>query len=176
MSKAVFDDWRAEKDTHFALSPESPLTDAQQAAFDGLIYFDYAPELDLTVMVERITERDMTQIFTTKDMIRNYRRYGRFTITVDGQVVTLTLYETPHGFFIPFVDANAGEETYPAGRYIDPEQIDADTFHVDFNYAYNPLCAYNDRFDCPITPQENRLNVAIRAGEKLPQGAWLDAE
>jgi len=71
------------------------------------------------------------------------------------------------------VDAGAGVETYPAGRYLEPERLDDGRFHVDFNQAYNPYCAYNDAWNCPITPAENRLKVAIRAGEKLPQGAWV---
>jgi len=169
------DNWREQKDAFLRESEHSPLTDAQKAAFTGTTYYDYDPAWDLTVTVERFDAGDTAQVFTTKDMIRNYGRYGRFSVSVDGETVQLTIYQTPHGFFLTFVDANAGTETYPAGRYIDPEQIDATIFRVNFNRAYNPFCAYNDRYDCPITPKENRLNVAIRAGEKLPPTEWKDA-
>ncbi|MCL4252916.1 MAG: DUF1684 domain-containing protein [Anaerolineae bacterium] len=89
-------------------------------------------------------------------------------------MVTLTIYQTPHGFFLPFVDANSGKETYPAGRYIDPVRLPDGRFVVDFNTAYNPYCAYNDRYDCPLTPAENRVTVAILAGEKIPTGDWIE--
>jgi uncharacterized protein len=162
---------RRQKDALFKSGANSPLTPNQKRNFSGLTYYAYNPSLDLEVTVERVDET--AQVFTTQNTIRNYRRYGRFTFTVDGQLAELTIYATPHGFFLPFVDANAGQETYPAGRYIDPVQINADTFHVDFNRAYNPLCVYDPtRFDCPITPQENRLAVAIRAGERNPTGDW----
>lgn len=164
---------RAQKDNFLKRHASSPLTEAQKAAFNGLRYYPYNPDLDFTVIVNRHAEDDIAQVFTTKNTIRNYQRYGNFAVTIDGQQVMLTLYRTPHGFFLPFVDAGAGEETYPAGRYLDVEKIKDDTFHVDFNQAYNPFCAYNDNYDCPITPPENRLNVAVRAGEMLPEGEWL---
>lgn len=158
---------RRQKDDFFRNSPHSPLTDEQKAVFQGLSYYDYNPDLDLIVDVIPFDEDDYAQVFTTKDTIRNYRRYGEFTFTIEGQKARLTIYAAPHGFFLPFVDANAGSETYPAGRYLEPEQLPDVRFHVDFNQAYNPYCAYNDRWECPITPAENRLTVAIRAGEKI---------
>lgn len=165
---------RREKDAFFKTSPNSPLTDEQKPDFDGLKYYDYNPDLDLTVVVMPFEEQVLVPIQTTTGEIRNYRRYGKFTFAVDGEAAWLTIYETPHGFFLPFVDANAGKETYPAGRYLDLDSDDGETFEVDFNRAYNPLCAYNDRWNCPITPAENRLKVAIRAGEKIPTGKWIE--
>ena len=88
-------------------------------------------------------------------------------IQVDGQTAELTIFRNQNGFFLPFVDSLAGQETYPAGRYLEPEELPGDRFFVDFNLAYNPLCAYNEMWSCPITPPENRLKVPIRAGEKL---------
>ena len=165
--------YRQQKDQYFRHHPDSPLNPAQKTAFTGLEYFDYDPELNLTVRVKRVEDEAPVQIFTTRDGIQNYRRYGRFTFTVGGQQVTLMIYETAHGFFLPFVDALASTETYGAGRYLDPPQINNATFHIDFNLAYNPLCVYSDHWECPITPPENRVKVAIRAGEKLPTGDWL---
>jgi uncharacterized protein (DUF1684 family) len=88
---------------------------------------------------------------------------------VDGQEAELTLYASPHGFFLPFADSLAGTETYGAGRYLEPEPVGNGKFLVDFNLAYNPYCAYNEAWACPITPWENRLRVPIRAGEKVYQ-------
>jgi uncharacterized protein (DUF1684 family) len=158
---------RRQKDAFFETSPQSPLTDEQKESFEGLKYYDYNPALDLTVDVMVFPDEDYAQVFTTKDTIRNYRRYGEFKFSVEGEEARLTIYAASHGFFLPFVDANAGTETYPAGRYLEPEQLVDGRFHVDFNQAYNPYCAYNDRWECPITPAENRLKVPIRAGEKI---------
>jgi uncharacterized protein (DUF1684 family) len=70
-------------------------------------------------------------------------------------------------FFLPFADSMAGSETYPAGRYLEVEELPGGNFLVDFNQAYNPYCAYNEQWSCPLTPAENRLKVPIRAGEKI---------
>ncbi len=164
---------RREKDQFFKTHPQSPLTEDQQDAFTGLDYYEPNPALDLVVAVERVpSENKEIVIETTGGEPRRYRRYGRFHFDVDGQPVELTIYEAPYGFFLPFADANAGSETYGAGRYLEPEALDGGVFHVDFNLAYNPYCAYGDGWSCPITPVENRLKVAIRAGEKLPSGDW----
>ena len=159
--------FRAEKDDFFARHPQSPLTAAQKRTFGGLRYFDENPALRLDVDVELIPGRDVIQVQTSTGAIREYIRHGRFSFVVEGQEVQLTIYEADHGFFLPFVDSLAGTETYPAGRYLEPEAISATRFHVDFNLAYNPYCAYNEAWSCPLTPFENRLKVPIRAGEKL---------
>lgn len=163
---------RKEKDEFFKTSPKSPLMPKQQRDFDGLNYYPFNPDLDLTIEVKQFEEKTDIQIQTSSGEPRWYRRYGEFTFDVNDEPVRLTLYQAPHGFFIPFVDGNAGEETYPAGRYLDPEHISGDTFHVDLNRVYNPYCAYSNGWSCPITPAENRINVKIEAGEKLPSKKW----
>ena len=72
------------------------------------------------------------------------------------------------------VDAGAGTETDPAGRYLEPDHLGGEHFQINLNDAYNPYCAYNDAWTCPIPPAENRLAVHIRAGEKLPQDEWVN--
>ena len=104
---------------------------------------------------------------TSTGDVQVYTRYGRFRFEVEGQPAELTIYLADYGFFLPFVDALAGKETYPAGRYLEPEPLENGRFLVDFNLAYNPYCAYNDRWSCPLTPFENRLKVPLRAGEKI---------
>lgn len=165
---------RREKDQFFKLNPQSPLNEDQQGLFDGLRYYDHNPAFDLVVTVTPNPTEDYVTIETTTGDLRRYKRYGRFSFTVDGETAELTLYEAPHGYFLPFVDVNAGQETYPAGRYLEPEALGDDRFHVDFNRAYSPYCAYGAGWNCPITPKENRLTVAITAGEKSPVGEWLD--
>lgn len=188
MSAAQMTAMRAEKDRFFKTHPQSPLSEPQQALFTHLEYYPHNPALDLTVTVERFADDDVMTIETTTGEIRRYRRYGRFAFDVDGETVQLTIYETPHGYFLPFTDANANKETYGGGRYLDPEMIGENMFAVDFNVAYNPYCAYDEptalasregrepvQWSCPLTPFENRLKVAIRAGEKLPVGEWVNS-
>ena len=116
---------------------------------------------------------------TIAHLLRNFVatpffKYGTFTFKVNDKEATLTVYRSPDDhYFLPFVDANAGSKTYPAGRYLDLEPEGDGTFTVDFNIAYNPYCAYNDLYVCPITPAENRIDVPIRAGERLPEGEWV---
>jgi uncharacterized protein (DUF1684 family) len=165
---------RREKDQFFKASPQSPLSLDQQDTFTGLSYYEPNAALDLVVTVEPVSSADNEiMIETTTGDTRHYRRYGRFRFNAEGQDAELTIYEAPHGYFLPFVDASAGVETYIAGRYLEPDELDDGAFHVDFNLAYNPYCAYGDGWSCPITPAENRLNVAIRAGEKNPVGPWV---
>ena len=104
---------------------------------------------------------------TSTGDVQKYNRFGRFRFVVEGVESELTIYESENGFFLPFVDSLAGRETYPAGRYLEPEPLPDGRFLVDFNLAYNPYCAYNEMWSCPITPAENRLKVAVSAGERL---------
>ena len=160
-------EYRAEKDEYFATDPHSPLAPEQKNMFEGLSYFDENPDLRLTVEVEEFEDKQQIQIQTNTGDVQTYERFGRFSFEVDGQEAALTLFRNEHGFFLPFADALAGEVTYGAGRYLEPEELGDGEFLVDFNLAYNPYCAYNESWSCPITPPENRLKVSIRAGEKV---------
>ena len=142
------------------------MTHAQKRSFHGLHYFPENKNLRLKVQVERLADQVEIEIPTSTGGVQRYKRYGRFKFEVDGQKAELTIYEAAHGFFLPFVDSLAGKETYPAGRYLEIESLSGDRFSVDFNLAYNPYCAYNAQWSCPLTPSENHLNVPIRAGEK----------
>ena len=159
--------FRAEKDRFFATHPQSPLAPEQKRGFSGLNYFSENPALRLEVVVEEFPRKETIQMHTTTGGVQTYTRFGKFKFTVDGQAAELTLYASLHGFFLPFVDSLAGTETYGAGRYLEPEPLGNGKFRVDFNRAYNPFCAYNGQWSCPITPHENRLQVPIQAGEKL---------
>jgi uncharacterized protein (DUF1684 family) len=161
------EEYRAEKDDFFRTHPQSPLTPQQKRAFTGLHYFPENPDLRLEMTVEVFPQREVIEMQTTTGEAQSYQRFGRFRFSVEGQPAELTLYASAHGFFLPFVDSLAGKETYPAGRYLEPEPLGDNRFRVDFNLAYNPYCAYNDAWSCPLTPFENRLKVSIRAGEKL---------
>ncbi len=158
---------RQEKDEFFATHVQSPLREEQKAKFAGLNYFPPNPSLRLKLTLQPFAERKNVEIQTNTGDVQIYARLGRFFFEVEGQKVELTLFGNQYGYFLPFVDSLAGIETYPAGRYLEPEALGQNEFIVDFNLAYNPYCAYNDDWSCPITPQENHLPVPIRAGEKL---------
>ena len=170
------DDFRKMKDEFFANDPHSPLTAEQQREFGGLAYFLENPDLRLALEVEAFPEQQSVQMQTSTGSVQTYTRYGRIRFSVEGQEEELTVYRDGHGFFIPFADGLAGQETYGAGRYLEPEALPDGSLAVDFNLAYNPYCAYNDRYSCPLTPGENRLKAPIRAGEKIPEGNWAGYE
>jgi len=167
------DQYRARKDEFFRAHPSSPLTPEQQVDFAGLNYFPENPNLRLDVVLLPSTgdkEKEIVYFDTTGNTLQPYTRVGRFRFKIDDEdddLAELTIFANERGLFLPFVDALAGTETYPAGRYLEPEPLGNNTYYVDFNLAYNPYCAYNDQWTCPITPAENRIAVPIEAGEKI---------
>jgi uncharacterized protein (DUF1684 family) len=159
--------FRAEEDSFIKSHPQSPLTHNQKSHFDGLNYFPENPDLRLEVNIEEFPQKDTLEMQTTTGGVQTYRRYGKFRFMVEDQETELTIYASHHDFFLPFADSLAGTETYGAGRYLEPESLGDGKFLVDFNFAYNPYCAYHDAWSCPITPFENRIKVPICAGEKV---------
>ncbi len=160
-------DFRKQKDDFFKYHPQSPLMPEQQQAFTGLDYFPENPALRLEVEVKRLAQPEQVKMLTSTGDVQTYTKWGTFQFEVDGQPAELVIFRDSHGgFFLPFQDATSGDETYGAGRYLEPEPLRNGRFLVDFNYAYNPYCAYNEMWSCPIPPKENRLKVPIRAGER----------
>jgi uncharacterized protein (DUF1684 family) len=159
--------FRAAKDDFFANDHHSPLTPAQQQDFQGLDYFPENLDLRLELVVEAYSGEEPIQMQTSTGEIQVYTRLGKIKFTVNGEAAELTIFENKYGPFLPFVDSMAGKETYGAGRYLEPVALPNGKFLVDFNLAYNPYCAYNDLYSCPLTPWENRIKVPIKAGEKI---------
>ena len=148
-------DFRTSKDEYMGHEHHSPLTHEQLESFSGLSYYDESSDLKLELKVEEFEDREVVEMQTSTGDVASYVRLGRIHFGVDGE-----------DFFLPFADATSGDETYGAGRYLDVHALPGGKVLVDFNYAYNPYCAYNEAWSCPITPFENRLRVPIRAGEK----------
>jgi len=161
------EEFRKEKDDFFGSHPQSPLTREQKRDFHGLKYFPENDDLRLEVKADEFPVKERIEMQTSTGDVQIYFRHSRFKFQVDGQDAELTIYESENGFFLPFVDSLAGKETYGAGRYLEPEPLPGGRFSIDFNMAYNPYCAYNEQWSCPLTPFENRLKVPVRAGEKL---------
>jgi uncharacterized protein len=160
---------RRQKDIFFARDHQSPLMPSQKQGFKGLSYFPEAPDLRFKLPIERFTDQQTIEIQTSTGDFQQYQKFGKIRFPVGDEQVELTIYANEHGFFLPFVDSLAGAETYPAGRYLEPEPLANGMYLIDFNQAYNPYCAYNEHWSCPLTPFENRLKVPIRAGEKIFQ-------
>ncbi|HEY7030319.1 MAG TPA: DUF1684 domain-containing protein [Thermomicrobiales bacterium] len=162
--------FRAHKDHYFAHGEHSPLTAEQRERFTGLDYFDEDPALAFTVPLEPTGEGvgDELDLATTDGNTMPFVRAARVPLTIGGREVEVSvLRDLDRGrYFLPFRDETAGTETYELGRYLDPRERPDGTLVVDFNYAYNPYCAYRDGWSCPIPPPENVLPVRIEAGEK----------
>ena len=157
---------RKAKDEFFATDNNSPLGHAHRHGFEGLDYFDPNPDLVFTLPFEPADGAEV-RVQTSDGAARSYVRLGTVSFDVQGEPTTLTLYSTGHpGLFVPFRDATSGKDTYGAGRYLDIEPNGDGTVTIDFNYAYNPFCAYDDAYSCPLPPAENWLTVPIEAGEK----------
>ena len=158
--------FRAAKNEFYAEDDRAPLTPEQQRGFKGLAYFPENKALIIEARIDRQVQPGIVRMETTKGEQQEYRRYGLVRFEVEGRPAQVTLYATEgsHNPFLPFRDATSGKETYGAGRYLDLH-VHGDEVLIDFNYAYNPNCAYNPDWSCPLPPAENWLQVPIRAGE-----------
>ncbi|NDJ55271.1 MAG: DUF1684 domain-containing protein [Chloroflexi bacterium] len=161
--------FRESKDRYFKFDHHSPLLPEQQKRFGGLNYFDANPDLHFVLSIETYDDHQIVVMATSTGGAAEFLRYGKITFEVEAETASLTVYVSQNGggFFLPFTDATTGDETYESGRYLEIDPQADGTYIVDFNMAYNPYCAYNDHWTCPIPPDENRLSVPIRAGEKV---------
>ena len=144
--------------------------------FAGPRYFAPAPEWRVAARLddETATAGAQVQMATSTGQVRDMHIAGDLVFEADGAEHRLTAFhshdaEGAHVLFVPFRDATSGSETYGAGRYVDvPFEFEAGAVELDFNYAYNPSCVFSPAYDCPFPPPQNRLTVAVRAGERLP--------
>lgn len=166
--------YRQSRDDLFHTHPQSALSAEQQATFAGLHYYPYDPTFRFVLPIEPDTNPQIQTVQLQEDGLLRIKRFGSVHFTLDEQAVSLALYWIMGyggGIFLPFGDLTNRRETYGGGRYLLDTIKHADLGReargivIDFNYAYNPSCAYNPRWVCPLTPPENRLPVAIPAGE-----------
>jgi uncharacterized protein (DUF1684 family) len=183
--------WRAGRDALFARHPQSALSLEERQRFSGLRYFPYNPALRLEATLEPETVEEEQTLEASGAHVMRFRRAGLARFTLEGTPLQLVVYWIDvygGGLFLPFRDETCGRESYGGGRYLfdtvkgsDFVALETDAgdaakaaremgynggrILLDFNYAYNPSCAYDARWVCPLAPNENRLPVAIRAGE-----------
>ncbi len=163
---------RQRKEEYFAESEHSPLAPHERADFDGLSHYPPDEDYRFRVRLHEHEEKERVTVATSTDGEQEYLRWGEFRVEIDGEAVVVQAYKSDPDedrLWVPFRDATSGDETYGAGRYIDleaDEHRSPDGWLLDFNQAYNPTCAYSDRYECPLPPGENWLEVPIEAGEK----------
>jgi len=164
-------DFRKQKDKAWKEDAESPLTDEQKKNFNGLNYFPPNPNLSFELTLEKNIPNvgEKVIIKTTGDDEQIYLKAGKVKFNADGKEVEATIFEDPEQeqfqYYLLFRDETTGKESYENGRMLQIPKKGSELV-IDFNFAYNPYSSYNDNWDCPITPRENVLPVAIKAGEK----------
>jgi len=151
---------------------KDPVPPARKDKVLPLLYFPPDEGYIVPAQLKLAEDRPTVPMPTSTGTIRRYQRVGLLEFTLQNQTLTLGAF-VPEGepivdLFVPFVDTTSGQETYPAGRYLDLHPTATGFYTIDFNKAYNPYCAYNDTYECPYPPATNRLKIAIRAGEKKP--------
>lgn len=165
---------RAQQNSEKRDSLHSPLKEEDRLKFESLYFFN--PDEKYAVNCKFKTKiGDVFDMATSSGKVRKYRKYGELKFKLNGKKFKLNVYQSmsllknpiyKNYLFIPFTDNTNGEESYIGGRYIDFTIPNYKVVELDFNLSYNPYCAYNDGFSCPIPPKENYLNVRIEAGEK----------
>ena len=168
--------WRAGRDDLFAHHPQSPLPEAERASFRGLPFFDYDPSARVLATVLPVEPLTLDIGTSDDDGAHRFTRFGNATFELEGRSLVLELYWLDGyggGVYVPFADATSGTTSYGGGRYLLDTVKGADLggegdrVVIDFNFAYNPSCAYDPRWACPLAPPANRLPVEVRAGERI---------
>ena len=163
--------FQEKRDRFFKENPQSPLKEMDRKKFSGLIYYTIDLKYAMTGFIEKYPT-DPKPLYVTlptnKEAGRKYVKYGRFKFKWEGKEYALQIYRplASDELFLPFKDRTSGVETYEKGRYLYIEPMPGGKMLIDFNRAYNPFCQYNEKYTCPFAPEENRLAIAIRAGEK----------
>ncbi|HET8912121.1 MAG TPA: DUF1684 domain-containing protein [Ktedonobacteraceae bacterium] len=180
---ATAERFREQRDDLFRNHSQSALDEEQKRVFQGINYFPYNPAAVFEVTVEEQQEVRRQSVTMNAEEQMEMSTIGRLNFEVEGSPVSLSLYWLEiygGGLFLPFRDATSPAESYGGGRYLfdtikgsnflevgssNGQSLTGRKIVLDFNYAYNPSCAYNSRWVCPLAPVENRISVALRAGE-----------
>ncbi len=139
--------------------------------FKGLNYFPVNSAYRVKAKLIKNPKFEEIKILTYQNILKTFVRYGFLEFEINGVKCRLSAFKMPESLeskelFVPFKDKTSGVETYVAGRFMDIEEGE-DGCIIDFNMAYNPMCAYNPHWNCPLPPKENELPLRIEAGEKI---------
>lgn len=158
---------RKKKDELLRTSADSPLPD--KSTFSGLSYFAPDPAYRLTARLEPFADKTQKLIVRMSDGSEEiYEKFAHAVFALNGETYRLLIVKFDNTYSILFRDATSGHETYGGGRYLelDADQMSGTSAILDFNAAYNPYCAYNPSYACPLPPAENQLPIALKAGER----------
>ena len=168
-------DYRAKRDKLFRFHPQTPLNNNQLAKFQTIPYFEYDPDYRVIGRLDTAVSPTLYEVELPAEGMFRFKKFADVHFELKKQPFSLGVYWIEAyggGIFLPFRDETNGESTYGGGRYLYDSikgadlNNDSNTFVLDFNFAYNPSCAYNDQWVCPLSPPENKLPFSIKAGEQ----------
>ena len=167
--------FRQELNSFYADTAKSPLLKEDRLVFNGLEFYPVNLDFRIKANFVRTPDEKPFKMRTTTDRLPEYIKYGEAHFSLLGKKFKLNIYQNlqlikkvgyENYLFLPFTDQTNGDETYGGGRYIDLRIPDGNSIIIDFNQCYNPYCAYNHRYSCPIPPKENEIDVPVKAGVK----------
>ena len=167
--------FQTELNQSYADSLKSPLTKEDLNHFKGLDFFPIDEKYIVEATFVRTKKEKPFGMKTTTSRTPLYKKYGELRFSIEGKEFKLNVYQNIElikkpGYddylFLPFSDLTCGKESYIGGRYVDVRIQKGTIWTIDFNKAYNPYCAYNYEYSCPIVPLENDLDIEILAGVK----------
>jgi uncharacterized protein (DUF1684 family) len=165
---------RADVDRFMREDAASPIPANKKSVLIPLRYYPPDPSFSVPAVLNvKSGARPVMEVPTSTGAPRRVELVGTLDFTLRGQKLALSAFVDEgtrqiRQLFVPFADITSGTDTYPAGRYLDLEPTATGIYTIDFNRAYNPYCAYNNTYECPLPPPSNRLKVEITAGEKIP--------
>jgi uncharacterized protein (DUF1684 family) len=172
-------EYQQELNASYKDATKSPLKKKDLRTFKGLDFFPVDATFIVIAKLTKTANAPTFEMATTTDRKPLYKEYGVLNFQLKGKNCALTIYQSQDDLrdeeykdylFLPFTDDTSGNESYGGGRYMDAMTTDekADgTIELNFNNTYNPYCAYNDKYSCPLTPRKNHLNIEIKAGIKV---------
>jgi uncharacterized protein (DUF1684 family) len=170
-------EFRAARERLFREHPESPIASERRAGWRGFHWYPYSAAWRVRGVIDPTPPRQSFDITLASDGVLRCTRVGQAKFAIAGRAASLAMYWFEGyggGLWLPFSDVSSGTETYGGGRYLYDTIKGADLgvsgaeILLDFNFAYNPSCVYEDRWSCPLSPPENRLAFAVTAGERMP--------
>lgn len=164
-------EWQKEINTFFKDATSSPLKDKDRKSFEGLDFFKFDSTYVVLASLKRTPESEPFEMKTSTKRLPVYKVFGELEFTLKGVFLKLNIYQNIESedkdyLFLPFLDQTNGETSYSGGRYIETSIPEGNEMIIDFNEAFNPYCAYNDKYSCPIVPRVNYLPIKIEAGVK----------
>lgn len=157
---------------YFKDATTSPLKDKDRKNFESLEFFNFDPTFVVEARLVVTPDEIPFKMKTSTGRLPVYKKYGELEFELKGETFKLNIYqnleleEEEDYLFLPFLDNTNGDTSYGGGRYIETKIPEGDILVLDFNIAFNPYCAYNEKYSCPIVPRENYLPIEVKAGVK----------